>query len=93
MHAAKLVAMWTARVVGTAFILLAVYLWLFTPSSDCDPFKLFGCGLLDLGITGVLGTVLRWFLICLVATPGLMLWHWKPFKGQPQQGSEVTPPS
>lgn len=81
LSAAKLVAMWAARAVGTVLILFAVYLWLATPSPDCNPLRLFGCGLLDLGIGGIVGSALRWLLICIIAAPGMMLWQWKPSSG------------
>ncbi len=78
LSAGKLVAMWAGRAVGTAFIVFAGYLWLATPSPDCNPLRLFGCGLLDLGIGGMIGSALRWLLICVIAALGVALWQWKP---------------
>lgn len=76
--------MWLGRAVGIALIVLAASIWLFSPSPDCNPMQLFGCGLLDLGISGVIGTTLRWLIISVIAAVGIMLWKWKPAANKPQ---------
>jgi hypothetical protein len=84
MNFVKLIALWVGRAVGAALLLLALCMWLFTPSPDCNPYRLFGCGLFDLGIAGIIGSTLRWFVICVVASIGLVLCQLKPATKQRQ---------
>jgi hypothetical protein len=75
---ARLVAMWVGRAIGAALIVFAVCLWIFTPSPNCNPMRLFGCGLLDIGIAGVIGSSVRWLVISVIGALGVALWQWKP---------------
>ena len=62
------------RALAIPFFVGALAWLLFSPGPDCDPRRMFGCGVLDIGIGGVLGNMANYLIACLIAVPGVALW-------------------
>lgn len=61
---------------GVAVVLLvpAGLWWLFGPDAGCNARQL-GCGIISLGPSGALSTILDYAVTVALAVPGIGLWH------------------